>query len=95
MPDGIKSIGEVFSNDPAFAKIRNVIEQSDVVIEFKKIFPDLQKVASAVKVEKNILYLRVENSAWRSELKFKEKIIIDKINKYYNNERVKAVKFSR
>lgn len=93
MPEQIKSIGEIFSADPAFAKIRNVLEQSDIVIEFEKIFPDLGKIAKAVKAEKNILYLRVENAAWRSELKYKEKILIDKINKYFNSERVKAVKF--
>jgi len=51
------------------------------------------KIASAVKVEKKTLFLRVENSAWRSEIKFKEKIIIDKVNEYFKDDRIKAVRF--
>lgn len=95
MLENIKSIGDIINKDPAFSNLRNVIQQSDVVIEFKKIFPDLQKIASAVKVEKKTLFLRVENAAWRSELKFKEKNIIDKVNEYFKDNRIKAVKFIR
>ncbi|OIP55580.1 MAG: hypothetical protein AUK34_12775 [Ignavibacteria bacterium CG2_30_36_16] len=93
MPEDIKSIGDIINNDPVFSNLRNVMQQSDVVIEFIKIFPDLLKIASAVKVEKKTLFLRVENSAWRSEIKFKEKIIIDKVNEYFKDDRIKAVRF--
>jgi hypothetical protein len=93
MPEDIKSIGDIINNDPVFSNLRNVMQQSDVVIEFIKIFPDLLKIASAVKVEKNTLFLRVENAAWRSEIKFKEKIIIDKVNEYFKDDRIKAVRF--
>jgi len=93
MPEDIKSIGDIINNDPVFSNLRNVMQQSDVVIEFIKIFPDLLKIASAVKVEKSTLFLRVENAAWRSEIKFKEKIIIDKVNEYFKDDRIKAVRF--
>jgi len=93
MPEDIKSIGDIINNDPVFSNLRNVMQQSDVVIEFIKIFPDLVKIASAVKVEKKTLFLRVENYAWRSEIKFKEKIIIDKVNEYFKDDRIKAVRF--
>ncbi len=93
MPENFKSLGEIINKDPAFANLRNVIQQSDVVIEFQKIFPEIGKVTTAVKVEKKTIYLRVENAAWRSELKYREKDIIDKINNYFNDERIKAVRF--
>ena len=57
------------------------------------IFPDLEKIATAVKVDKNTLYLRVENPAWRSELKFKEKFITENINKHFKEDIVKYIRF--
>ena len=93
MHNGFMSLSEIFNTDPALARVRNIVKESDVTIEFNKVFPDLEKVAIAVKVEKMVLILRVENSAWRNELKFKENIIVDKINNYFKETRINRVKF--
>jgi hypothetical protein len=93
MHNGFMSLSEVFNNDPALARVRNIVKESDVTIEFGKIFPDLEKVAEVVKVEKMVLILKVENPAWRNELRFKENIIVEKINKYFNELRINRVKF--
>ena len=61
---------------------------------FLEIFPDLVKVAKALKVDKKTLFLKVENSVWRSELKFSESVIIEKINTFFKEERIKYIKFS-
>lgn len=94
MPDGFKSIKDVFNTDPALKNIRNVIIENDVVNDFEKIFPEFGKVAKAKSIQGSILTLRVENAAWRSELKFKEKEIIEKINSYYGQSRINQIKFS-
>ena len=39
------------------------------------------------------LFLKVENPAWRNELKFKETEIVEKINKFYNEERINQIRF--
>jgi Dna[CI] antecedent, DciA len=39
------------------------------------------------------IFLRVPNSTWRNELKFREQQITKKINSYYNEERIKQVRF--
>jgi len=93
MHNGFMSLSEIFNTDPALARVRNIVKESDVTIEFNKVFPDLEKVAIAVKVEKMVLILRVENAAWRNELKFKENIIVDKINNYFKETRINRVKF--
>ena len=93
MHSGFMSLSEIFNTDPALARVRNIVKESDVTIEFNKVFPDLEKVAVAVKVEKMVLILRVENAAWRNELKFKENIIVDKINNYFKETRINRVKF--
>ena len=93
MHNGFMSLSDVFNNDPALARVRKIVKESDVAIEFNKIFPDLEKVAGAVKVEKKVLLLRVENAAWRNELKFKEGLIIEKVNEYFKEQRINRVKF--
>jgi hypothetical protein len=94
MYDDFKSIKEVFNNHPELKKIKTIVEENDVVNDFETIFPDLKKVVKPQKVERGILTLKVENAAWRSELKFKETEIINKINSFYKEERVNKIKFS-
>ena len=94
MPDGFKSIKDVFNSDPALKKIRAVINENDVVNDFEKIFPEFKKVAQAKKTQNTVIALKVESAAWRSELKFKEKEIIEKINSFYKEERIKEIRFS-
>lgn len=94
MPDGFKSIKDIFYSDPGLNKIRAIVYENDVVNDFALIFPDFVKIAQAVKAQNKTLTLKVENAAWRNELKFKEKEILDKINSFYGEERVNKIKFS-
>ena len=93
MHNGFISLGDAIEKEPALSKIRNSIKDYDAVTNFYEIFKDFEKIAVPVKVKNNTLYLRVENSVWRSELKFKEQNIIEKINKYLKEERIKKIKF--
>jgi hypothetical protein len=93
MPKGFKSIGDVFKREQSFKRIREIVKQSGVVSDFHSIFPDFQKVAYPKKAENKILVLKVENPAWRNELKFKESEIVEKINKFYNEERITKIRF--
>lgn len=93
MPDGFNSLKHVFYTDPSLNKLRKVVKLSDIVNDFEVIFPELRKVAVAVKAEKKTIFLKVENAAWRSELKFREKQIIEKINKHYKEERINYIRF--
>lgn len=94
MPDEFKSIKDVFNSDPALKKIRAVINENEVVNDFEKIFPEFNKVAKAKTSQYSTLTLKVENAAWRNELKFKEREIIEKINSYYGQKRINKIKFS-
>jgi len=87
------SLADAIEKDPALKKLRDKIKDGDVVANFYEVFKDFEKIAVPVKVEKGILFLRVENSVWRSELKFKEPIIVEKINNYLSEERIKKIKF--
>jgi hypothetical protein len=94
MPDDFKSIRDVFNNHPGLKKIKETINQNDIINDFEFIFPDFKKVVKPLKVDKGTLTLKVENAAWRTELKFKENEIIEKINLFYKESRIKKIKFS-
>lgn len=88
-------MAEIFQHEPGLARIRKLMEQSDVVLDFYKIFPELKQTVEPLKFEKKTIYLKIENAALRSELKHQESLIIEKINKYFNNNTlVKSVRFS-
>jgi hypothetical protein len=79
LPEGFKSLKEVYRSESQLQNVRRIVKSSEVVIDFYKIFPDLKKVAKPKKVDKMFLKIKVENAAWRSELKFKEHEIVKKI----------------
>ena len=90
---GFKSINDIIEKEKDFEKLRDTVKNYNVVDEFKNIFPELSKVAQAIKTEKKILFLKVENSVWKSELNLQKNILIEKINKHYNEQVIKSIKF--
>ncbi len=93
MPDKFKSFAEIFEGNPGLEPVRRTVKQSDVVLEFYKIFPEMKKVIKPLKVEKKILFISVDNSILRSEIKFGESLLVSKVNKYFKEERIKGIRF--
>ncbi|MBN2571691.1 MAG: DUF721 domain-containing protein [Ignavibacteriales bacterium] len=88
-----KSIGDILDNENDFKKFREILKESEILNTFISLFPDLKKIAKPVRIEKNVLYLRVENSVWRSELHIKQKMLIEKVNEHYRKNILKSIKF--
>jgi len=93
VPDNFKSIAEIIKTDPGLGSVRGIIKRSDVVIDFFKIFPGMKKVVKPIKVEKKVLFISVENSILRSELRFQEKLLVEKVNRYFNEEIIRGIRF--
>jgi hypothetical protein len=93
MPGKYKSLYEVINNEAEFDTIRKKAKEYEIIEKFKEIFPELKKIVEAKRIEKGKLFLRVENSVWRSELNFKQELMITKINKYFNEEVINRIKF--
>jgi hypothetical protein len=93
MREKYKSIPDVIKKEQAFEAIRKKALEYDITSEFKQIFPELKSIAKAVKVDTKVLFLRVDNSVWRSELNFKRNLIIEKVNKHFNGKVIKHIKF--
>ena len=94
MPDSFKSLTDILSKDSAFENFRKSVSEQDVVNEFQKIFPDLTKTVKPNNVNKGILYLVVENSVLRNEIYLNKSVVIEKINKYFNQTLIEDIKFT-
>ncbi|MHB8907227.1 MAG: DUF721 domain-containing protein [Melioribacteraceae bacterium] len=88
-----RTLDDLLKNENEFSNLRESLKNYDIVDEFEKIFPELKMIAQAVRVDKQILFLRVENSVWKSELNFKKNLIADKINKHFNQQIIKSIRF--
>lgn len=93
MHSSFKSLKEVFRREKSFAGLREIVDSSDVVVRFHEIFPNLVKVATPQSCEKKVLRLKVENPAWRNELKFMESELIEKTNDFFNEQRIIQIRF--
>ncbi|MFA7227786.1 MAG: DUF721 domain-containing protein [Melioribacteraceae bacterium] len=88
-----KTIEDVLNSENEFINLRESLKNYDIVNNFEKIFPELKLIAHPVKVEKQVLFLRVENSVWKSELNFRKNLIAEKINKHFNKQVIKSIRF--
>lgn len=79
--------------DEAFLQILQISDENDVIVEFGNIFPTLTQVAQPKYVRDSVLTISVENSVWRNELNLQRKIMIEKINKYFNKKIIKSIRF--
>ena len=93
MPNKFKSISEIIHKEKAFNKVIEKSRQQEVIDKFHVIFPELKKIVEVIRVDKEILFLRVENSVWRSELNLKQNAIIKKIKIKLENIDIEKIKF--
>jgi hypothetical protein len=93
MRSSFVSLKEIFRRERSLSGLRELVDSSDVVVKFHEIFPNLEKVVIPFSCEKKILKLKVENPAWRSELKFKEAEMIENVNKFFNEKRINHIRF--
>ena len=90
-----RRISDVIQKEKDFENIRRLTEAQDVLEKFVELFPEFRSVALPIRFESGTLNLKVENSVWRSELKFNQAAIIEKLNKYFKENIVKTIKFVR
>ena len=93
MRSSFKSLKEVFKKERSLAGVREIVDSADVIVHFYEMFPNLEKVAIPQSCEKKVLKLKIENPAWRNELKFMELEMIEKINNHFNEKRINQIRF--
>jgi len=95
MSNSFRSLTEVLKNEKAFAPFRKSAKENDVIEKFSEIFPELSKTVLAKSVKKGNLFLYTDNSVMKNELFLKRSLIVDKINKFFNEKIITDIKFSK
>ena len=93
MSSSFRSLKDVFKREKSLHALRELVDSSDVVVKFHEIFPNLEKVTTPISCEKKILKLKVENPAWRNELKFMETELVEKTNEFFKEKRINQIRF--
>lgn len=88
-----RSISDILFKEKDFSKMVSKAKEEEVVIKFSEIFPELSSIAKAVKFNNKTLFLRVENSVWRSELNLKQVALISKIQNSIKDISIEKIKF--
>jgi len=70
------------------------IYQKQVVLFWDRLVGrNIAEVAKAERIDRDTLFVRVKSPAWRNELIFQKQGILEKINRYFNEEILKDIMF--
>ena len=74
--------------------IRHKIAEYDAVLQWESLVGEhIAKAASAVKIVKGVLFVKVKSSAWRNELSLRKQEIVGTLNTALGREVVKDIRF--
>jgi hypothetical protein len=93
MHNDFRSVSEILQNEIAFKKVLGFVKDFELIENFYSLFPELKKIVQPIKIENKKLFLKVENSVWRNELKIRQELMINKINIILKREVIKSIKF--
>lgn len=88
------SLGEALRELLRNLEIETKVKQHLAAASWGKIVGEnVAKVTEVDKVENGILFIKVESSAWRNELLFMKRNIIQKINTFLGDEIIRDIRF--
>ncbi len=74
--------------------IRQKIDEYDAVLQWESLVGEhIAKAASAVKIVKGVLFVKVKSSAWRNELSLRKQEIVGTLNTALGRVIVKDIRF--
>ncbi len=91
MSDKFRNIHDIIYEEKEFEKLRSTVNDYEVIEKFYEIFPELKKIVVPVKIVKSKLFIKVDNSVWRSEINLRRELLIKKINNHLNKDVVKSI----
>ena len=90
-----QALGNVFAQLFRELGIDKAIEQNQAVTRWAEITGErIAQVSQAVKIEKGVLYVKVNSPVWRNELVFMKHNLIENINQTLKKTIVKDIKFT-
>ncbi len=92
--DNTLKIGELVKKALKSAGIAERVEKQQAIVFWPEIVgPEIAQKTSAIRIEKDILIVKVVSATWRNELVFFKKEILKKIGKRIGNGKIKDIYF--
>ncbi|MBI3587427.1 MAG: DUF721 domain-containing protein [Ignavibacteriales bacterium] len=90
----IKTLGEAIEELVQSLGIKKKLHEYEAVLQWEQIVGgQIAKVATATRITKGVLFVKVKTSTWRNELTIRKPEIIKKINGAIGEEIVNDIKF--
>lgn len=90
----VASLGEALQKLLRNLEIEPQVKQHLAAANWPKIVGEaVAKVSAVERVEKGVLFVKVESSAWRNELTFMRREFIKKINDFLGEELIRDIRF--
>lgn len=93
-PPSTKTLGNALDEFLDHLGLRKKVREYDAVIRWEGIVGrEIARVTTAVKIEKGVMTVRVNNSPWRNELVLLKADLIGKINEALGETIVRDIRF--
>jgi predicted nucleic acid-binding Zn ribbon protein len=93
-PSEIRDVGSSIQQLVDELGIRQKIAEYDAVLQWESLVGEhIAKAATAVKIVKGVLFVKVKSSAWRNELSLRKDEIMSTLNTALGSEVVKDIRF--
>ncbi|MBL7995306.1 DUF721 domain-containing protein [bacterium] len=90
----VKTVGIALEELLSSLGIDNRVHEQVVIAEFERVMGDtFCKRASAVKIERGVLFIEVTSSVWRQELFYQKQMIKQRLNDALGETLVKEIIF--
>jgi len=90
----IKAVGAAIQDLLENLGIERKIKEYDAVLRWNEVVGEkIASVTEAVKIEKGVLVVRVQNGPWRNELNLLKNDVIEKMNTVLGEKLVQEIRF--
>lgn len=94
MPDGsFKTFGEAYGGSKELNAMRGAVNNLDALNLANNLFAGMGIPGAAKKVDGKTLYVKVEDSIWKNELRMNQKNILNNINAHFKEQVINSIKF--
>jgi len=88
-------LGEVLAGVVRSMGLESRLQERRVVEDWPELAgPDLSRFSRALRVQRGVLYLKVESSAWGQELQFLKPMIVERVNERYGSRLIHDIRIT-
>lgn len=90
----MESIATILRRIMVKNNFREEVAEFDIAASYSALFPGIiSKMSKPIKINEDVLYIKVFDCVLRNELKFQQNIMLKKINTKMKDRKIRTIKF--